>query len=117
MGSPQKRLGTYEFMEDTNENNSDLVFNPQVEDKHEPKIGQEFESLQDVYNLYKNYAKQEGFSVRSYCQQKSKTSSEILRKEYVCYKEGVYSKEVSNGSERRRGVVRSRCKAKIAVMK
>ncbi|CAL9001735.1 unnamed protein product, partial [Prunus brigantina] len=117
MGSPQEELGTHEFMEDTNENNSDLFFNPQVEDHHVPKIGQEFESLEDAYNFYNNYAKQAGFSVRSYCQQKSKTSKEILRKEYVCYKEGVYSKEVSNESERRRGVVRSGCKAKIAFLK
>ncbi|CAL8155223.1 unnamed protein product [Prunus armeniaca] len=103
-------------MDDTNENNSDLFSNPQVEDQHVPKIGQEFESLEDAYNFY-NYAKQAGFSVRSYCQQRSKTSNEILRKEYVCYKEGVYSKEVSNGSERRRGVVRSGCKAKIEFLK
>ena len=101
MGSPREGLGTYEFMEDTNENNSYLFFNPQVEDQHVPKIGQEFESLEDAYNFYNNYAKQAGFSVQSYCQQRSKTSNEILRKGYVCYKEGVYSKEVSNGSERR----------------
>ena len=67
-------------MEDTNENNSDLFFNPQVEDQHVPKIGQEFESLEDAYNFYNNYAKQAEFSVRSYCQQKSKTSNEILWK-------------------------------------
>lgn len=28
MGSPNEGLGTYEFMGDTNENDSDLVFNP-----------------------------------------------------------------------------------------
>lgn len=91
------------------QNTSNKVYNPQVLDDHKPRIGQEFESLDDVHEFYNKYAK-EGSS-------KTNRDNEIVRKEYVCSKEGRACKDEDSGKKRHRGTVREGCKAKLATVK
>lgn len=71
------------FMEDANENDSSLVYTPEVAEKYRPKLYQIFESLQVVYDFYNSYAKKAGFSIRSHSQKREKVSDGISRKEFV----------------------------------
>ncbi|KAH0987719.1 hypothetical protein GBA52_014896 [Prunus armeniaca] len=94
----------------------DKIYIPQLRDDHKPKSGQGIESLDDAHEFYNNYAKKAGFSVRINSSRKNKETNEILRKEYVCSKEGVPAKGVGE-KKRRRGITREGCKAKLAVVK
>ncbi|KAK3219261.1 hypothetical protein Dsin_013231 [Dipteronia sinensis] len=67
------------------------VYTPDVRDDYKPKLGQEFASLVDVYEFYNRYAKEARFSVRSNSTRKNRARNEIVRKEYVCSKEGKIS--------------------------
>lgn len=96
---------------------STLSYFPQVNHDRKPKIGQEFKSLEDAHNFYNNYAKEAGFSVRIHSSKRSRDTNEIIRKEYVCYKEGVKGAKTCMEKKRRRGIIRENCKAKLSVVK
>ncbi|TXG48339.1 hypothetical protein EZV62_027633 [Acer yangbiense] len=100
-------------------NTDDNVHIPQVNRECKPMLGQEFASLDDVYDFYNKYAKEAGFSVRINSSRKNKVNNEILRKEYVCSKEGISAnaKGVVSETKRRRGITREGCNAKLAVLK
>ncbi|KAK0580127.1 hypothetical protein LWI29_036758 [Acer saccharum] len=100
-------------------NTDDNVHIPQVNQECKPMLGQEFASLDDVYDFYNKYAKEAGFSVRINSSWKNKENNEILRKEYVCSKEGISAnaKGVVSETKRRRGITREGCNAKLAVLK
>ncbi|ESR42104.1 hypothetical protein CICLE_v10013881mg, partial [Citrus x clementina] len=94
----------------------DKVYKPVViPHDHMPRLGQEFVLLDDVHEFYNEYAKKVGFSVRINSSRKSHRG-EIVRKEYVCSKEGATTKEVVE-KKRRCSKVREGCKAKLAVVK
>lgn len=82
------------FMEDANENDSSLVYTPDVAEEYRPTLNQIFESLQEVYDFYNSYAKKAGFSIRSHSQKRGKISDGISRKEFVCYKQGKFEQKV-----------------------
>ncbi|KAK3229820.1 hypothetical protein Dsin_001701 [Dipteronia sinensis] len=69
-------------------NSLDITYIPQVRYDCKSKLGQEFASLKEVLDFYNDYAKEAGFSVRVNSSKKSKDNIEIVRKEYVCSKEG-----------------------------
>ncbi|KAK2652382.1 hypothetical protein Ddye_012238 [Dipteronia dyeriana] len=64
------------------------LYRPQVNPEYKPKLGQEFASIDDVYEFYNQYAKEAGFSTRVNFSMKNKDTDEIVRKEYVCSKQG-----------------------------
>ncbi|XP_021817121.1 protein FAR1-RELATED SEQUENCE 5-like [Prunus avium] len=101
---------------DSETNPSVSIFYPQVIGELTPFQGQQFETLEEVYDFYNQYAREAGFSVRSYSSKKSK-DGEVIRKEYVCNKEGSWSTETSGAVKRRRGVGRESCKARLIVVK
>ncbi|KAI9198718.1 hypothetical protein LWI28_021110 [Acer negundo] len=70
------------------------------DDDHEPKLGQEFLSLDQVREFYNAYAKEADFSVRMNSSKKSMRNDEILQKEYVCSKDRTTS--IGEISERKR---------------
>ncbi|KAI8568290.1 hypothetical protein RHMOL_Rhmol02G0186700 [Rhododendron molle] len=80
---------------------------------------QQFDNLDDVFKFYNNYAKQVGFSVRIHSSKVK--DGEIIRKEYVCYKQGKRTPKSSENSEaptiRRRGIIRTDCRAKLSVVR
>ncbi|KAL6193058.1 hypothetical protein ACLB2K_034143 [Fragaria x ananassa] len=71
------------FMVDANGNDYSCVYTPEVAEEYIPKVDQIFESLQEVYDFYNNYAKMAGFGIRSHSQKKCKGSEDISRKEYA----------------------------------
>ncbi|KAI8554959.1 hypothetical protein RHMOL_Rhmol05G0136700 [Rhododendron molle] len=64
-----------------------ISYIPQVKNNVILKINQEFDTLNVVQNFYNNYAKESGFATRAHSSKRN-GDKEIVRKEYVCYKEG-----------------------------
>ncbi|XP_038719802.1 protein FAR1-RELATED SEQUENCE 5-like [Tripterygium wilfordii] len=104
-------------MDVSSSSSNDLSFIPQVRAEKVPKIGQEFESLEEAQKFYNEYAREAGFSIRMSTTNRNK-SNEIIRKEFVCYKEGTREKgEFKSDGRRRRGTTREGCKGKMVVVR
>ncbi|KAF7144470.1 hypothetical protein RHSIM_Rhsim04G0171600 [Rhododendron simsii] len=98
-------------------NSSQKLYTPQVKNDLIPKINQEFDNLDDVWKFYNHYGKEGGFGTRASSSKRNR-DYEVIRKEYVCCKEGV--KRVQKTSEpitRRRGDSRENCGAKLSVVR
>ncbi|CAA0812843.1 Protein FAR1-RELATED SEQUENCE 11 [Striga hermonthica] len=108
---------------DVEQDETSLV--PKVTIGATPKVGQVFQSLEEAYNFYNNYAKQAGFSVRIANNKKSKETNEEVWKMYSCNKEGktdetwqTKKKKIATESRgRKRGHTRCGCQAKMSVKK
>lgn len=81
-----------------------------------------FESLDDAFSFYNEYARESGFSARMSNSKKSKKTNEVIWKKFVCFKEGQtndsWSKQVNSDQQRKkraRGDVRTGCKSRISV--
>ncbi|XP_073014540.1 protein FAR1-RELATED SEQUENCE 5-like [Primulina eburnea] len=71
------------------ENSGDeMSYIPQVGDNQKPKIGMKFESLDEAFSFYNQYARESGFSARMSNSKKSKKTKEVIWKKFVCFKEG-----------------------------
>ncbi|KAK1551944.1 hypothetical protein Q3G72_007774 [Acer saccharum] len=90
---------------------------PQVKPECKSKLDQEFALIDDVHEFYNQYAKEAGFSVRINSSRKNKDTDEIVRKEYVCSKEGMSSQGVASENKRRRGITRKNYNAKHATVR
>ncbi|XP_073017887.1 protein FAR1-RELATED SEQUENCE 5-like [Primulina eburnea] len=108
------------------ENGGDeLSYIPQVGDNQKPEIGMKFESLEEAFSFYNQYARESGFSARMSNSKKSKKTNEVIWKKFVCFKEGhtdairwsKQSKSDEPVKERARGEIRTGCKSKISVVK
>lgn len=109
--------GILVHMETDSETNPSIsILYPQVIGELTPFQGQQFETLEEVYDFYNQYAREAGFSVQSYSSKKSK-DGEVIQKEYVCNKEGSWSTETGSVVKRRRGVGKESCKAWLIVVK
>lgn len=101
-------------------NSSEMLYYPQVNNEIIPKIEQQFSTLNEVHQFYNTYGKEGGFGTRQHSTKKSR-EGEIIRKEYVCCKQGVSapkpSVQSSETTTRRRGTSREFCGAKLAVVK
>ncbi|PWA56260.1 protein FAR1-RELATED SEQUENCE 5 [Artemisia annua] len=91
-----------------------------------PKEGSLFDSVEDVYKVYKNYAAEAGFIVRR--GHESKAGGIIVNKEFVCSKEGIKRVELKEFDslkqdcddkkvKRKRYEFRTNCKARLYVIK
>lgn len=79
-----------------------------------------FESLDETFSFYIEYARESGFSARMSNSKKSKKTNEVIWKKLVCFKEGQtndsWSKQVNSDQQRKeraRGDVRTGCKSRI----
>lgn len=106
-------------------NSSNTLYYPQVDNDLIPKIGQQFATVDEVQNFYNTYGRAAGFGTRNYSSKKSR-EGELIRKEYVCCKEGVSVQKpldqnpvVPNSATttRKRGITREGCGAKLSVVK
>lgn len=97
------------------ENQNDNAYILDVDLAHKTYIGKEFDTLEQVYSFYNMYAKEAGFNVRSHSTKKHKESNEIIRKEYVCSKEGTM-RDVEKERTKRRGKTHEGCKTKLVVV-
>ncbi|KAL2511929.1 Protein FAR1-RELATED SEQUENCE 5 [Abeliophyllum distichum] len=103
----------------------DNVYVPQVNISVIPHVGQEFESSDEAYNFYNQYAHEAGFSIRIENSKKNKETNEYFWKLFVCYKEGKTNETyqmsrkhaVPWAGERNRGHVRCGCNARLSVVK
>ncbi|XP_024178948.1 protein FAR1-RELATED SEQUENCE 5-like [Rosa chinensis] len=96
------------------ESEDDQVYIPQVKAELMPILHQEFETIDDVVAFYNRYAKEAGFSIRSHSSATNKDNTQLMRKEYVCYKQGTSKVE---GEKRKRGLPKVGCKARIAAVR
>ncbi|KAI9173860.1 hypothetical protein LWI28_007717 [Acer negundo] len=90
---------------------------PQVKPECKPKLDQEFALIDDVHEFYNKHANEAGSSVRINSSRKNKDTDEIVRKEYVCSKEGMSSQGVASENKRRRGITRENCNEKLVVVR
>lgn len=91
-----------------------------------PVEGSSFNSVEDAYKVYKNYAAEAGFIVRR--GHESKAGGIIVNKEFLCSKEGIKRVEVkefdslkqdcdAKSVKRKRFEFRTNCKARLYVIK
>ena len=92
------------------------VYTPEVSNELKPTKNCEFKTLHEFYEFYNKYAKEAGFSIRKSSTAKSKDDSEVIRQELCCYKEG-HSKIRTVQPKKQKGIVRTGCQAKVAVVK
>ncbi|CAL2276905.1 unnamed protein product [Prunus armeniaca] len=93
------------------------VYIPEVRNEETPAVGMKFDLLDLVYNFYNRYAFLAGFGIRLHSSFWGKNKKEILRKEFVCCKQGAYRNDETRERKRQRGISRCNCKAKIVVVK
>ncbi|XP_008237306.1 PREDICTED: protein FAR1-RELATED SEQUENCE 5-like [Prunus mume] len=93
------------------------IYIPKVRNEETPAVGMKFDLLDLVYNFYNRYAFLAGFCIRLHSSFWGKNKKEILRKEFVCCKQGAYRKDETRERKRQRGISRCDCKAKIVVVK
>ncbi|XP_049937207.1 protein FAR1-RELATED SEQUENCE 5-like [Nymphaea colorata] len=77
-----------------------------------PHDGMEFSDNEDAFNFYNNYALTHGFSVRKDSQDKNDKGI-VVRKTYVCSKEGLLKHSKANKIHR--GTTRCGCPAKMVI--
>nr|KAJ0208213.1 hypothetical protein LSAT_V11C500257710 [Lactuca sativa] len=83
-------------------------------------VGKVFDTTDDVYNFYNDYAFIHGFGIRIHTTFKNKGTNEPYRKILVCDKEGFKREDgdTSSGHEKkRRREVRIGCKAMLRISK
>ncbi|PWA87078.1 protein FAR1-RELATED SEQUENCE 5 [Artemisia annua] len=102
-----------------------MLYKPVVVKAVVPKEGSLFDSVEDVYKVYKNYAAKAGFIV---CRgHESKAGGIIVNKEFVCSKEGIKRVELKEFDslkqdcddkkvKRKRYEFRTNCKARLYVI-
>ncbi|KAF9590192.1 hypothetical protein IFM89_031847, partial [Coptis chinensis] len=79
----------------------------------DPYVGLEFESKEETYKCYNDYAKIIGFSIRRQHMKHSKLNNDVIGRTYVCFKEG--KKRAAKGVENPRPNTRIDCKAMMKV--
>jgi hypothetical protein len=67
----------------------------------EPRVGMEFDSLQQVIEFYKHYAYSKGFATITRNSRKKKGFSETSYVNLKCNREGRYSSSVDDPSKKR----------------
>ncbi|GJW97933.1 FAR1-related sequence 5-like protein [Tanacetum coccineum] len=87
---------------------------------HDNIIGRFFDTPDDVYTFYNQYAFVHGFGIRIHWKYKNKTTNEVYRKLFVCNKQGFKKQKGDNSSEvskKRRRDVRTGCEAELRISK
>ncbi|GKC41070.1 FAR1-related sequence 5-like protein [Tanacetum coccineum] len=79
-----------------------------------------FDTPDDAYTFYNQYAFVHRFGIRIHWKYKNKTTNEVYRKLFVCNKQGFKKQKGDNSSEvskKRRREVRTGCKAELRILK
>lgn len=82
----------------------------------EPPNGMEFESHEEAYTFYQDYAKSMGFTTSIKNSRRSKKTKEFIDAKFACSRYGV-TPESDSGSSRRPSVKKTGCKACMHVKK
>uniref|UniRef100_A0A2N9EMN5 Protein FAR1-RELATED SEQUENCE n=1 Tax=Fagus sylvatica TaxID=28930 RepID=A0A2N9EMN5_FAGSY len=78
----------------------------------EPRVGMEFDSLQQIIEFYKNYAYSKGFATMTRSSRKNKGFTETSYINLKCNREGRYSSLVDDPSKKR-STIKNACEAGI----
>nr|GFA00797.1 hypothetical protein [Tanacetum cinerariifolium] len=81
-------------------------------------IGKVFDTPDDAYTFYNQYAFTHGFGIRKHWDYKNKMTNEVYRKWYVCNKEGfktVKDDGTSADTKKRRRDLRTGCEARLRI--
>ncbi|GJU09956.1 FAR1-related sequence 5-like protein, partial [Tanacetum coccineum] len=81
-------------------------------------IGKVFDTPDDAYTFYNQYAFTHGFGIRKHWDYKNKVTNEVYRKWYVCNKEGfknVKDDSTSVDTKKRRRDLRTGCQARLRI--
>uniref|UniRef100_A0A2N9GDG2 SWIM-type domain-containing protein n=1 Tax=Fagus sylvatica TaxID=28930 RepID=A0A2N9GDG2_FAGSY len=81
----------------------------------EPRVGMEFDSLQQVIEFYKNYAYSKGFATMTRSSRKNKGFTETSYINLKCNREGRYSSLVDDPSKKR-STIKNACEAGIKAL-
>ncbi|GKC71053.1 FAR1-related sequence 5-like protein [Tanacetum coccineum] len=87
---------------------------------HDNIIGRFFDTPDDAYTFYNQYAFVHGFGIRIHWKYKNKTTNEVYRKLFVCNKQGFKKQKGDNSrevSKKRRRDVRTGCEAELRISK
>ena len=67
--------------------------NANIDVEWKPKLGMEFDSIEEAWNFWNNYGGKMGFGVRRAYRNKSQKDGSITTCRFVCSKEGVKGKD------------------------
>lgn len=90
----------------------------EVIDTSMPRIGMEFPNSDIAYEFYRNFALRQGFATRKYSSGKWKKDGIVVKRYFVCNKEGFKradKREIGRQNVRRRRETREFCKAHMNV--
>ncbi|KAF5446510.1 hypothetical protein F2P56_032133 [Juglans regia] len=79
-----------------------------------PKMGMEFDTLEEAWKHWEKYGKHMGFNVRKHFANKSKIDGEITSRGFVCSKEGVRQTDKRN-YQTHREETRTNCSVRLSV--
>ncbi|XP_040992380.1 protein FAR1-RELATED SEQUENCE 7-like [Juglans microcarpa x Juglans regia] len=79
-----------------------------------PKMGMDFDTLEEAWKHWEKYGKQMGFNVRKHFANKSKIDGEITSRGFVCSKEGVRQTDKRN-YQTHREETRTNCPVRLSV--
>ena len=84
--------------------------------KFEPFVGQCFLSEEEAFIFYKNYANQNGFTIRKGCSKKK--NGEIGRRNFFCYRESRQPLKMVDPSkeQQNRKSLKCGCKARLTLV-
>ncbi|KAK1399261.1 hypothetical protein POM88_009124 [Heracleum sosnowskyi] len=84
-----------------------------------PYVGMEFPNDEITYEFYKNFALRKGFATRKYSSYKSRTDGTLIKRTFVCNKEGFrrFDKREEGREVKHRRVTRENCKAHMIVQR
>uniref|UniRef100_A0A7N0ZQU8 FAR1 domain-containing protein n=1 Tax=Kalanchoe fedtschenkoi TaxID=63787 RepID=A0A7N0ZQU8_KALFE len=95
---------------------NDAIFDASCEKVVDSLSGKYYDTMEEAYDAYNQYAARRGFGIRKHFTTRSRRSGEIIRKEYVCNKEGFKKVESqTTDHKKRRRDARTGCLAKMEI--
>nr|XP_010930472.1 protein FAR1-RELATED SEQUENCE 7-like [Elaeis guineensis] len=111
----QNQVENADPQHDENGKEKEQSLNDILKENFEPKVGMLFDSDEQAYQFYNEYARRIGFSIRKQNMTRSK-SGEIKLRRFVCYKEGYYKgSPFDKDAKFLRTDVRTGCNAHIGI--
>ncbi|KAJ8638669.1 hypothetical protein MRB53_012936 [Persea americana] len=80
-----------------------------------PRLGMRFNTADDAYTWYNDYARRVGFSVRINHQEKSRRDGEVISRSFVCSREGQRREKLNREKRRKVEPTRIGCQAYLKV--
>ncbi|KAK1390281.1 hypothetical protein POM88_018459 [Heracleum sosnowskyi] len=100
-----------------NTDDNDLNVESSTKTSFVPREGLQFQTHEEAYDFYNNFSLTDGFAIRRYYTYKSINNDVIIRRTFVCNKEGFKKKDENNEKDvKRRRESRCGCKASMEIV-